>query len=61
LEIWRRNLATSAPLELQAIEPAGAEFVDFDPQPLEHADVEIAQRRRALRIEGQVLTTLRFG
>jgi hypothetical protein len=38
------SLATSAPLELQAVEPtgAGAELVDLDPQPLKHADVEIA-------------------
>ena len=54
IEIWRR----SAPRELQAVERAGAgaELVDLDSQALEHADVEIAQRRRALRIKRQVST-----
>src|SRR3954451_9052230 len=55
-----RSSETSAWRELQAVErtAAGVELVDFDPQPLEHTDVEVAQRRRVLRIERQVLAVL---
>src|SRR5689334_11658560 len=37
---------------------AGPEMVGLDPQALEHAHVEIAQGRRVLRIEMQVLAVL---
>ena len=37
---------------------AGPEMVGLDPQTLEHAHVEIAQGRRVLRIEMQVLAVL---
>src|ERR1051326_4962239 len=37
---------------------AGRELVDREAETLEHRDVEIAQGRRVLRIEGQVLAVL---
>ena len=37
---------------------AGAELVGLDAQPLQHAHVQVAQRRRLLRVEGQVLAVL---
>ena len=37
-----------------------AERVGLDAEPLKHVDVKIAQWRRAVDIEGQVLTVLEF-
>ena len=39
---------------------ARAERVDLDAQSLKHVDIKIAQWRRAVDIEGQVLTVLEF-
>ena len=52
--------ATSSPAQFQSRQRPGAcaEFVGFDAEPLEHVDVKIAQWRRAVDIEGQVLTVL---
>src|SRR5688572_17149961 len=38
---------------------ATAELVDFNAEALEHADEEIAERRRILGIEGKVLAVLK--
>src|SRR5262245_23707151 len=53
---WSKILATSAASNLERCQCscAGTEFVGVDPQSLEHREVEIAQRRGILRIEGQV-------
>src|SRR5579871_2648813 len=37
---------------------AGRKLVGFDPQSLKHAEVQVAQGRGVLRIEGQVLAML---
>ncbi len=48
----------SGSLQIETAERAvgAAEAIGFDAEVLEHADVEIAERRRAVGIEGEVLS-----
>ena len=52
--------ATSRPAEFQSRQRprARSELVGFDAKALEHAHEKIAQRRRVLRIEGEMLAVL---
>ena len=60
--LQRQGMGEPGALESLAIENAGGAgrlaLIGRDAEALQHAHVEIAQRRRAFRIEGEVLAVL---
>lgn len=56
LIIVKTSNSSSAQFQARQCPRARAELVGFDAEPLEHVDVKIAQGRRVVGIESQVLT-----